>query len=315
MHTRYSFDLELLSQILMRQNEKFNMLYTKYFYGFEKEGATVSYREGKAIQGHYIQYKYPILETAIDLTLQKAINFPIADASILLPKSQAKIDAERIEAEELEKRIAAMDSREKRKYEAEKRKKERLEADLESERLLKQQIDIQKKIVASAQPGKGLIMIERLRGLVRIENGDTEQDYQLTVTNADVTLRPMKNHKNRLNENDYGFLAYGRNLPDNSEELLREVLKTCRTQLRAKQNMRQISDLSKDEIQAIVDARNGECLPDGWYFSGRFYVDQDGQMQEEHPGLETLLKQYLGEANEGVGEYNRQVQKEWKEDK
>jgi len=63
------------------------MLYTKYFYGFEKEGATVSYREGKGIQGHYIQYKYPVLETVIDLTLQKAINFPIADASILLPKS------------------------------------------------------------------------------------------------------------------------------------------------------------------------------------------------------------------------------------
>jgi len=83
--------------------------------------------------------------------------------------------------------------------------------------------------VASAQPGKGLIMIERLRGLVRIEQGDTEQDYQLTVTNSDVTLRPMKNQKNRLSENDYGFLAYGRNLPDNSEELLREVLKTCRT--------------------------------------------------------------------------------------
>jgi len=122
-----------------------------------------------------------------------------------------------------------MDSKEKRKYDAEKRKKERLAADLESERLLKQQIDIQKKIVASAQPGKGLIMIERLRGLVRIEQGDTEQDYQLTVTNSDVTLRPMKNQKNRLSENDYGFLAYGRNLHDNSEELLREVLKTCRT--------------------------------------------------------------------------------------
>lgn len=37
VHSRFSFDLELLSQILMRQNDKFNLLYTKHFYGFEKE--------------------------------------------------------------------------------------------------------------------------------------------------------------------------------------------------------------------------------------------------------------------------------------
>lgn len=38
-------------------------------------------------------------------------------------------------------------------------------------------------------------------------------------------------------------------------------------------------------------------------------------MQEEHPGLETLLKQHLMQENETVGDYNRQVQKEWKDDK
>lgn len=86
VHSRYSFDLELLSQILMRQNEKFNMLYTKYFYGFEKEAATGFFREGKNVQGHYFQYKYPILESELKNTLQKAINQPINDVSFLLPK-------------------------------------------------------------------------------------------------------------------------------------------------------------------------------------------------------------------------------------
>lgn len=62
------------------------MMYTKFFYGFEKEGATVSYREGKAISGHYVQYKYPILESALEKTLSTAINYPISDVSILLPK-------------------------------------------------------------------------------------------------------------------------------------------------------------------------------------------------------------------------------------
>ena len=86
VHSRYSFDLELLSQILMRQNEKFNMLYTKYFYGFEKENASSNYREGKSITGHYFNYRYPILESALNSTLRKALNIPISDASFLLPK-------------------------------------------------------------------------------------------------------------------------------------------------------------------------------------------------------------------------------------
>ena len=45
VHGRHHFDLESLSQILMRQNEKFNMLYTKHYYGFEKEGSCSSYRD------------------------------------------------------------------------------------------------------------------------------------------------------------------------------------------------------------------------------------------------------------------------------
>lgn len=65
----------------------------------------------------------------------------MSDASILLPKPQSVINAEMKAAEDLEAKIAAMDSKEKRKYDAEKRKKERLAVDLESERLLKEQID------------------------------------------------------------------------------------------------------------------------------------------------------------------------------
>ena len=64
----------------MRQNEKFNMLYTKYFYGFEKENASSNYREGKSIAGHYFNYRYPIIESALNSTLKKALNIPISDA-------------------------------------------------------------------------------------------------------------------------------------------------------------------------------------------------------------------------------------------
>lgn len=125
-----------------------------------------------------------------------------------------------------------MDTKERRRYEQEKKKQARLEEDLESEKLLRDELEYQKRFVKSAQPNSGLIVIERLRGLVRLETGDIEQDYQLTVTHDECTLKPMKNQKNRLNEQDYGFLVYGRNVGENDSELLKEVLKTCRTQLR-----------------------------------------------------------------------------------
>jgi len=38
-------------------------------------------------------------------------------------------------------------------------------------------MDLTKRLVASALPCNDKIVIERLRGLVRLESGDTEQDY------------------------------------------------------------------------------------------------------------------------------------------
>jgi hypothetical protein len=64
----------------MRQNDKFNLLYTKHFYGFEKEQGNQTYREGKNIVGTYFQYRYPILEAKLK-GLQKLINCPISDVS------------------------------------------------------------------------------------------------------------------------------------------------------------------------------------------------------------------------------------------
>lgn len=91
VHSRYNFDLELLSQILMRQNDKFNMLYTKHFYGFEKECSSGAYRDGKAISGHYFSYRYPVIEKLLTTRLQKALNLPINDVKFLLPRSEEDI--------------------------------------------------------------------------------------------------------------------------------------------------------------------------------------------------------------------------------
>lgn len=56
-------------------------------------------------------------------------------------------------------------------------------------------------------------------------------------------------------------------------------------------------------------------MPDGWYFDGRGYMTYEGDYKTEHPNLELLCKQYLANENNVVGDYNRTVMKEWKEDK
>ena len=58
-----------------------------------------------------------------------------------------------------------------------------------------------------------------------------------------------------------------------------------------------ISDLSKDEIQAIQQQNCGEHLPQGWYFDGRMYMNFDGEVKFEHPNLQLLLQNYVAEKN------------------
>jgi hypothetical protein len=40
-----SFALEDLCKILMQNNEKLNIIYNKFFYGFEKEGKSAYFRD------------------------------------------------------------------------------------------------------------------------------------------------------------------------------------------------------------------------------------------------------------------------------
>lgn len=79
--TGKSFDLTQLSRVLMRQNEKLNLIYTKFFYGFEKEGKSNYYFE-KAVHGHYFNYRYPIKESMIGDTIMKLLNEPVTSERI-----------------------------------------------------------------------------------------------------------------------------------------------------------------------------------------------------------------------------------------
>jgi len=59
----------------------------------------------------------------------------------------------------------------------------------------------------------------------------------------------------------------------------------------------------------------GDFLPEGWEFCGRYWVNSNGDQSYEHPGMEAVLKNYLIELSDQVGDHNRQVLKEWKDDK
>ena len=71
------------------------MLYTKHFYGFEKEGKSAYYLQN-TVTGHYFNYRYPINTDKLEETIFKALNTPIESATFLLPPGIA----ERVKAEE-----------------------------------------------------------------------------------------------------------------------------------------------------------------------------------------------------------------------
>ena len=72
------------------------------------------------------------------------------------------------------------------------------------------------------------LFIERIRGNVLVEGKEEEQDYELICNFNEVSLKPLKNKENRLDKDELGVIIYGKNLNENT---IKEVLKTCRTQL------------------------------------------------------------------------------------
>lgn len=64
----------------------------------------------------------------------------------------------------------------------------------------------------------------------------------------------------------------------------------------------------------LKDKYVSQHLPDGWFFNGYLYLNWDGKTQETHPNLEGIIKMYIDEMNSEIGDYNRDVQKEWRND-
>jgi hypothetical protein len=176
----------------MRQNDKLNILYTKYFYGFEKEGKSNYFFE-KAVFGHYFNYKIDFKEAFIGDTIMKALNEPILNVDEMGLRPEAAADAEqrmKLEAEEkqeLDEKLAAMTVRERSRYKAEIKRKDRIAEDLAPELLLKEAM-----VKTKARVSGKAVVFERIRGLITLED-DLEQDYEMVINFSEVSLKALKN--------------------------------------------------------------------------------------------------------------------------
>ncbi len=86
--TGKSFKFEDLSQILMHSSvfqDKLNILYNKYFYGFEKEGKSQYFQE-KSVSGIFLPFRYPLREDLLDSILMIALNTPISHIDQVKPR-------------------------------------------------------------------------------------------------------------------------------------------------------------------------------------------------------------------------------------
>jgi len=126
-----------------------NILYNKYFYGFEKEGKSAYFQE-KTVTGIHLPFRYPLREDLLDSTLMMALNIPIRDVDSLRPRD---LEEEKRAQEDKENRLKAemaqMTRDQLRKKEKEIKEAKKIEADLEPERILKEEMDVIKRKVHS----------------------------------------------------------------------------------------------------------------------------------------------------------------------
>lgn len=137
----------------------------------------------------------------------------------------------------------------------------------------------------------------------------------MVVTADEVMFRGLKNQANRIPEEDRVMLVYGRNLDDAGINVIKELLKLCRTQVGPRKALKKRDDVTKEEILQIKDEFFNQFLPEGWYFDGSAYRTRDGFCSSlEHPNLELLIQRHLDEINDEIGEYNRSLRKQVQEE-
>ena len=93
-------------------------------------------------------------------------------------------------------------------------------------------------------------MFERMRGIVLNEEDDT-QDYEIVVSADDVSFRGLKNQGKRVAPEDRIFLVYGRNVNEAGTEILKDLLKMCRTQQADRKALKKRTDVAEEVVSSL----------------------------------------------------------------
>mmetsp|Transcript_19461 Transcript_19461/g.17244 ORF Transcript_19461/g.17244 Transcript_19461/m.17244 type:complete len:187 (+) Transcript_19461:364-924(+) len=182
-----------------------------------------------------------------------------------------------------------------------------MQADLAQEKML---IAEMTKIRAAMSDES--LVIERVKGLFLPEGEEEQCDYRIIANFSESKLKSCKNGHKRLHSEELGFLLYGKNI---TIEKFKNLMNAFRTQLKSLAVRRTVDSITKQEVKMLQEKYFGECLPDNFYHDGYTYVDDNGNRQEEHPNQKKLIEVFIEKENTKIGEYNRGVQKEWKQDK
>ena len=140
--------------------------------------------------------------------------------------------------------------------------------------MLKEEMDNTKRKIGQKDP-----LIVRIKAYVQLEGKEEESDYQLTLGFNELSVKSMKNKDDRLEPVELGVLVYGRNLTDkdgNINPLVNEALKTCRTQLIEKKDLRTRESVTDEEVAMLEEKFLGEDLGGedtgkNWIFTGFCY--------------------------------------------
>jgi flagellar biosynthesis GTPase FlhF len=309
-----TFEYKELADILKRKNNKYSLLYGKYFYGFEKEGRSSYYLEN-AVQGAYFNFKIPLKVDVLNKRLHKVFNNPIEDPRDLVPEEEKICDFENkvdstqaieVEQEDLDREETGTERHQRFQKKKEEREEKIFQADLAQEKML---IEEMKKI-KSAMKSETLVM-ERIKGLF-IPQGDEDQgDYKLISNFTEIKIKSCKNTDERLKEEELGFLVYGKNI---THAIFKKLINSFRTQLRSLVPLRTFESATPQETKMLEEKYFKECLPSNFFHDGYTYIDDDGKRQYQHPNLKKLTDMFIEEENSRIADYNRGVQKEWKLD-
>jgi hypothetical protein len=72
-------------------------------------------------------------------------------------------------------------------------------------------------------------------------------------------------------------------------------------------NLRPKAEVTSEEIEILKERFKHEFLPSGFYHTGRFYVNSNGETLVEHPNFEKCISVFIDEENAKIGEKNREI--------